>query len=651
MKNVFALLLALFCKLAIAAPGDTTIIQGHQNLEMTYTGWYNQMLYCPNNNVSYKRILLEYKIGKYVCPGSPQYCGSWDYLMNFTLRSYATGWDYDSFEVARTITPYATTTGNFPNTWSHTYYQDITDYAPLLKDSALLRAKFGGYSYGFTLNTRILLIEGAPERKVVHIDNIYPLRTQYYGDSANAMENIFLTPKTCSLPSTATHAEFVHRITGHGSNPNDGCGEFCIKHAYLKLNSNTIADYKLWKTCGLCEIPAQTGTWIFDRANWCPGERVQESRTQLPIQAGSTYTLDLDMQPYLYNGSQAHYDIAGQIVYYEDISKNLDAEVLDIVVPSTKSEYKNANPSCTAPIIILRNKGKNAMTSAVIKYGLAGSTLSTFTWTGNLAQGQQERVLLTSIADARTWADGAQFICFIEQLEGQPITVGSGDTAYSTYLAAPSLPQAFTVSLRTNNTAVTSGGAYNETSWQIFDQQFNTYAERINNANNAVYLDTIKFNEGCYQLQVTDTGYADGINFWYYQYYTQNPLNGSMRLLNTSGSAIPFSISKFDSKYYGGDFGGGLTYNFRVNYPTALNNYSTLLDVYPNPANDMLHVNIDNLISAQYKIRDLQGRIKLQGKLAANQTISISELADGTYLLSVEDNKGAGNKLFTKAIR
>jgi hypothetical protein len=638
MKLQLALFFLLFNTMLHAAPGDTTIVVGHQNVQMTYIGWYDHTVQIPNNGVSYRKAYLEYTYGKYVCPGNPQYCGSWDYIVNFTLRPYRAGWNTDSFEIARGITPYATTGTVFPNTWTHTYLEDVTNYEPLFRDSALLKVWFGGYSYGFTISTRLILIEGTPEKSVQKIHKIYPLASPLYGDSASPIDSAYLVPFTTTLSPSATNADLIFRITGHGSNPNDGCGEFCSKYFDVQLDGSNIAHQDIWRTCGYNDIPAQTGTWIFDRANWCPGENVHTYQTKLEgVNPGIAYTVDVNMEPYVYTSSQARYNIEGQVIEYIDNTLANDAELQSILAPSTASDYKKYNPSCAGPVIKLRNAGSNALTQAEILYGIQGSgVLQSHTWQGSLQPGESTIVQLTAQMGTQLWADSSVFVAYIDDANNAPDVHTSNNTQRSIFRTTPTLPGELIIQLRTNNTTASSG-TVNETSWKLFDAQGNLKYSRLNNAHNTTYMDTVYLWEGCYKLIVTDSGYADGLSFWYYQYYNTNPGAGYIRLRNPqTGAIIGQSISLLDKKYYAGDFGAGFEYDFKVNYATRLDEHIvSTFEVFPNPAQNLL--NIAGLVGTySYKIYNTVGQLLLSSEVASSTSIDIHTLPIGLHQIVLQ---------------
>ncbi len=57
-------------------------------------------------------------------------------------------------------------------------------------------------------------------------------------------------------------------ITGHGQN-----GEFNAKYHYYNIDGGEEEYiYHVWNDCSEIPIYPQGGTWIYDRAGWCPGD-------------------------------------------------------------------------------------------------------------------------------------------------------------------------------------------------------------------------------------------------------------------------------------------------------------------------------------------------------------------------------------------
>lgn len=140
-KIIFLILLTLtgFLNTLQAAPGDTTRIPVHLYDSLTYYGSFNRKALLPTDTTkTYRRIYFLYTIGKYQCAPGAQYCGSWDYSLDFVARPIMLNGGTNLYEIARGITPYATAGTYFPWTWS----TPITSMLPTSHPSSAIASKF-----------------------------------------------------------------------------------------------------------------------------------------------------------------------------------------------------------------------------------------------------------------------------------------------------------------------------------------------------------------------------------------------------------------------------------------------------------------------------------------------------------------------------
>lgn len=89
------------------------------------------------------------------------------------------------------------------------------------------------------------------------------------------------------------------------------------------------------------------------------------------------------------------------------------------------------------------------------------------------------------------------------------------------------------------------------------------------------------------------------------------------------------------------------------NYATFLSNNNFELDkritVYPNPSNSVLNINFNQLSPSQVSIFEINGRNLKTIKLdSPNNTLDISELAKGMYILQIQTKEGTFNKQIIK---
>lgn len=520
-------------------------------------------------------------------------------------------------EIGRLISPYAKT---FPKSFKYDYVFDVTDYAALLKDSVEIRIKYEGYSFGFTSTMTFAFIEGTPARESYKVTNIYNGGFTY-GNPNNSIENA-LTAKTFTVPGDAKSVKVKVYITGHGGEQNENCAEFCSKKYYLKLDNELFATQDVWKNdCGNNAIINQPGTWIYNRANWCPGEAVRVFEYPLNVDAGTTHTLDLDMQPFIANGN-ASYNIAVQLVYYKDHVYNLDMGIEDIISPSNNFWYNRVNPICDNASFIMRNHGKETITAAEIEYRLGNAASATHTWTGSLEPNQTTTVVLPWLR----WPNGQSEKIFEVKInkvnwtnDDNPIN----NSMTSTYTIPQKLPRKFIIETRTNNRPASNR-------YKITDARGNTLFSKTFSEANILHRDTFELSIGCYTFRFDDND-GNGLSFW----ATPSDGTGFVRILSAEG---PIQVLK----NFNGDFGSFLelhfTSEFLVGQESLTHLNASKIELFPNPATEKLKISTDDYLIKNITIRSINGNSILTQSFQGNiYEVSLDELPSGLYFIELTD--------------
>lgn len=648
MRRITAIITILlaFGLYAQAAPGDTTKVQTFNDIWLDHYGNFDTMVEFPDGSTAYRKVQMTFTLGRYACPGNPQYCGDWDYTVQVFLMT-KTG---DSVELGRLITPYAG--DGWPRTstaWKQRYVYDVTDFYTLLKDSATVRIHYSGYSWGFTGNIRFDFIEGTPPRNVLGIDRLWK-GSFSFGQTSPIDDKVTSFSKN-ALPGTA-FTEMKFTITGHGSDDN-GCSEFCKKYYNVKLNGSAGQQTDIWRAdCGFNHMYPQNGTWIYDRGNWCPGDKVFTNVHKLAgVTSATPYDIDVDFETYagsvaLPNRSWGSYTIEAAAFYYGAFNKNIDASLDDIIAPSDHETHFRSNPATGKPMVMVQNTGGTTITSIKFRYEMAGgSGQKEYTWQGSLASMASAQVEFPPFYDLRT-ATGSANIFNVEILEvnGVADEDATNNKMSSMFKAALQLPQKIVIDLKTN--ASTLAGI-SETSWKIVDLFNNiTMAERKNNAASTFYTDTITLGVGMYKLVVEDAG-CDGLSWW------ANTAGGSGSIaLKRATSAIPVAMTG----YFTGDFGCGFSQYFNVDWPasvTEINSAVPAIEAYPNPAQTTVTVTlggIDN-IKGSLQVKDMTGRvIAEQAVTDAVNNVDVSAFANGVYMVVYTGKGSAAEKLQARIV-
>lgn len=497
----------------------------------------------------------------------------------FNQNYYA---DYNVFEVinnielGRVMTPYA---NGYPLTWGRDYAFDVTDYTPLLKDTLVMRVHYDGYSDGFSATIKFYFIEGTPPRTPIRVRTIYPLKYYEYGIVSNPIEN-YLTAKTFSIDPNETQALIRVIPSGHSFGGALNCAEFCQKSYRWTVDGTLRVTQPVWRNdCGLNPLWHQPGTWLYDRSNWCPGDRAITRLHDISqfITPGNNVTLDMNFDAYTYNGGAGFnpgYILSAHLITYGPFNFQVNASLDQIMAPNKDFEYSRMNPICDKPVVVIKNLGATPLTTCQIEYGIAGGTHNTFTWTGNLNFNESATVNLPSITWGSSTATPNVFEAWVKNPNGGTDQYAYNDTLRSQLTFTPVHPSQFALLWKTNNAA-------NETTYQLVNNSGTVLYTNGSLTANTIYRDTFNLAPGCYTLRIVDSG-KDGLSF-----FANSDGTGFARLVNTVGLATV--IKTFES-----DFGTSIIYNFTVGFTTGIS--ETLNDVIfnlsPNPTSGKVSVNL-----------------------------------------------------------
>ena len=528
------------------------------------------------------------------------------------------------FELMSFVTPYGLglDMGVNGETWTF----DMTDYSPILKGDHRMTIERGG-QWQEDLDIKFLFIVGTPPAEVKDISQIWRIDYPSYTD---IISNKFFEPRDIPLDASGEYFKIRSAITGHGQE-----GEFIPRTHYVDIDGGTKEfNWQVWKTCGGNPIYPQGGTWIYDRAGWCPGMAtdVQEYDITDMVTPGATVNIDYGINT---ASGTSRYIVNHQLVTYGAANFNLDAAIVDILSPSSKIEYARTSSVCEDPQVIIRNTGKTELTSLVIEYWVNNSTTpQTFTWSGSLNFMEEEVVSLPS-ADA-LWDDLSGTGKDVFNVEVKSPNNGAdgyalNNTMSSDFEVPHVFPNSFYIWFKTNSVG-------SDNSYTIEDQYGNQIFSKSGLANNTHYRDTFNLAPGCYVLKLIDNS-GNGISFW----------------ANNDGSGL-FQIRKLPSgivKSFQGDFGNFHTYNFTIDAPLAfeeLNPSETLL-VYPNPAKDIFNIELEDAAKATITIVNGAGQTLELPKTVSNNnliTFDVSALSEGVYYVKVETENGIEMKKIVK---
>ncbi|MGB0392158.1 MAG: peptide-N-glycosidase F-related protein, partial [Salibacteraceae bacterium] len=603
--------------------------------------------------------IMHYVLG---CPSIG--CSEWDYTTLIQL------WDENNtsekYELAKVITPYA---GDKNASWHHEYKFDVTHMLPLLQGQKVLNARYDGWQDGFTISVYFEFIEGTPPRTPLQVDQVY-FGGYKYGDNTQPI-NAALKKDTISINPTMAQSEFIMSATGHGFGNNNGngvnpenCAEFCDKYYNLIVNNSARYQQTVWRDdCGSEPLYAQTGTWVYNRAGWCPGSESQVFKHDITdFISGSEFTMKVDWQNYTATNVNMSYNISGQVVQYGPANHTLDAEIMDVLNPSSYDRYSRYNPSANAPTIVIRNTGSTTVGAVKIKYGVSGGTFYTTTWVGNLEFMESQEVTLPIPEHNFFKGDGSNvFIAEILEVNHSVDEVASNNKFHSPFEPATFRNGVFTLTVKTNNRGYEN--------WYLLTNAVgDTVLFRDNLANNETYIDTLDLPKQVYNFYIEDAG-GDGLNWW--ANTAQGVGSATLRNVGISGSQPPLYVDNVEP-----DFGNFIFQSFSIGYHMSYGNpdydettWTPPLEVgiqkmdvevakgtftiYPNPGNDFVNIESINFEGrTQIQIFNQVGALIYQSNMAMHngsiETISAKDWSKGIYFITVSDNRKRETIKFVK---
>ena len=535
----------------------------------------------------------------------------------------------ENHELARVITPYGS---SLSDDWEFTTTFDITDFASILSDSVEIRCHYSGWSSGFSATLDFEFIEGIPARDVVKVESIYSGGYNY--NTSADFEATKLVPKKFLIEPTTTNALVKMSATGHGFDNNQSAAEFKPINYYVKIDGvQTHSQYNWDNKCGENPIYPQGGTWIYDRANWCPGKRSQAFDHEITpyINAGDSVEVNIDFQSYTWNGTQTpSYIVESQLFQYKDPNFENSAEIIDIIKPSLKDEHSRKNPICGKPLIKIKNYGSNPLTSLTIEYNIVGGSLNTFEWVGNLTFNQTQEVELPNLTN---WAGTENtFQVSLKSPNGQADEYAVNNNMKSEFEPVPDYPETFSLWIATNDGVTNSFTQESESSWDFYNASGSSIHSSGTLYADNQYVDTFTFSPGCYTFDIEDSD-KDGLKFW-----ANNDGNGDVKFRKISGQWL---------KSFNPDFGTNIIHQFSVNFPVNIAEVlEETFEVFPNPATNHLtmSVSLSSASDVDFVILNSLGeelkRITKRNFTIGYERFDTSSFAPGIYYCKIiSDNK------------
>jgi hypothetical protein len=521
------------------------------------------------------------------------------------------------FEIARYITPYGKGLDLGPNGFLWMF--DVTDYQDLLRGQVDLAA----HNRQELIDLKFAFIEGTPARNPKSIRNVYVGNPTF---STNFES--WAVPKKVYINPDAERTVVKFRLTGHGFGGNENCAEFCKKDHWLDVDGERVWKQNVWRdNCAFNPVQPQGGTWVYQRANWCPGAEVETYEVDITDQVtrGDSVELDYSAEAYTWNGSgsRPYYKTEIQIMEFDGPKFDDDASLELILNPNSDDLYRRHNPICNNPRIIIRNTGNNNLTSLDIYFGVEGGLEQYTPWVGNLGFMEQDTITLTQpIWDGVDLAS-PRFTVRLEYPNGK-IDENPLNDKMTSNVELVARYEPFYVELRTNNNP-------QENRYVISDQDGNVVFVKENMAPNTLYRDTFNLPNGCYKFQLMD--------------YQENGLSWWAATAQGSGYCRIRKVGTFKLyENFNSDFGGGVEVNFvvgKMDLPEQ--NFRHIeLKLYPNPSNGVFLLDLPNYDAGIGKLRiyDALGRIvykdEFDSEIIQTKELDLTNHSKGTYYLEIE---------------
>jgi hypothetical protein len=273
--------------------------------------------------------------------------------------------------------------------------------------------------------------------------------------------------------------------------------------------------------------------------------------------------------------------------------------------------------------VVLKNEGTDTLFNTTIQ--LEGAIASqTVAWQGQLNSYQSDTI---SISGLQVVTD-APIRCFIEQTnastQNDTVSVRT-DVGYSTRLvrlelALDAYPQEVEWEIQNDSGVVMYNGGGYSIDYQYLNQLF--------------YLPAV----GCYSFYLFDSA-GDGLHGSQY-----GGFDGFCKLYSMVDSTTTEEVM-LD---YDGSYGfssqpntpGFLQYNFEAGSPIYVEQEENhTWSVYPNPASDMLRVNLPDVNSNQIVLYDVSGKMIYNRQVSKDrvESIDVSSMPSGVYILSFEN--------------
>lgn len=283
------------------------------------------------------------------------------------------------------------------------------------------------------------------------------------------------------------------------------------------------------------------------------------------------------------------------------------------------------------PSVTITNNGSTALTSATINYGYDGVINQTYNWTGNLSQYQNATITLPSA----TLAGGAHtFEANVSAANGSTDENVGNNVSSSSFTTV--------VGGQNVDFALTLDCFGSETTWEIQDTVSNAMiysgGPYEDDEEGMVISGSYCLNAGCYRMVIFDS-FGDG--FSPSQWCSEG---GSYTLTDDDNVEVAgLTVAE-------GNFGEEDVQVFCVGIAgmEELNAHQQLWSVYPNPASQVLNVEMSSIDGTkEITVMNATGQIvSTLTSVQGQASIAVSDLSKGVYFIRLNSAGGVTTKTF-----
>ena len=276
------------------------------------------------------------------------------------------------------------------------------------------------------------------------------------------------------------------------------------------------------------------------------------------------------------------------------------------------------------PVIQIKNKGSENLTSLHIEYDVNGVDTEEYDWTGDLAFGESEEISFDELFFS--YEDENLFNVFTSLPNGVTDDEPENNDIEHTFYKSPETTTKIYLNMNTGQSFLQG------ISWTLEDSEGTVLYSGDGYTGSSVVNETFVVESlGCYNFTI-ENSFGGGFSE-----------DGYYELTDSEGTII---------RYTEGDFGYDETMPFETVTVAAVESIEELnINIYPNPTNSFINISHENTSSTNVKIYNILGEMVFDNdySTSGNIRINASEFSAGVYNVKVTaNNKTVSKKIIRK---